>query len=353
MSSKVTNKRNIHNIITKKLCIPLRKSVLMFIIVIHTISLPIFDFDKNHNGNNRASAQSAATVSGIVVTLEPPFPIPGSAVKVKMETYQFEMDTADISWYYNNKKIDGGIGKHIIEIKYPNLGETADIRVVATVNSSQNYVGGKRLGGSTVNLLYEPINTHTPIWYHGSPLTAEGGKVKLYAEAYLYSNGKRIDTDNLVYNWTINEEPNTDISGLGKNNAIITLDPILGEAFVQLTVKSLDGIFESKVSTRITGNSPSLKLYYNNNTVLPKYIDYSLTVDRGEIVIIAEPFNSLIDKGNGYLWTINSVPSNNNTNVLTVRRGEKTAGTVSLNVNFENKDRLFQSADFSGIIDYK
>ena len=270
-----------------------------------------------------------------------------------METYQFDTDTADISWYYNNKKIDGGIGKKTIEIKYPSLGETADIRVVATVNSSQNYVGGKRLGGATVNLIYQPIDTYTPIWYKGSPLTAEGGKVKLYAEAYLYSNGKRIDTDNLVYNWTINEEPTSEISGLGKNTAIITLDPILGEAFVQLTVKSLDGIFETKTSTRITGNSPTLKLYYNAGNVLPKFLDYSLSMQTGEMSVIAEPFNSLINKGNNYIWVINSVPSSNNTNILTIRRGERTSGTVNFSVNFENKDFLFQGADFSGIIDYK
>ncbi len=332
MTSKLTNKRKLY----------IKSIFVLSLIIINILYAPI-----------RASAQSSATVSGIVIALDPPFPIPGSSVKVKMETYQFDTDTADISWYYNNKKIDGGIGKKTIEIKYPSLGETADIRVVATVNSSQNYVGGKRLGGATVNLIYQPIDTYTPIWYKGSPLTAEGGKVKLYAEAYLYSNGKRIDTDNLVYNWTINEEPTSEISGLGKNTAIITLDPILGEAFVQLTVKSLDGIFETKTSTRITGNSPTLKLYYNAGNVLPKFLDYSLSMQTGEMSVIAEPFNSLINKGNNYIWVINSVPSSNNTNILTIRRGERTSGTVNFSVNFENKDFLFQGADFSGIIDYK
>ncbi len=302
--------------------------------------------------NYKALAQSP-TLSGIIINLEPSYPIPGSIVKLKMETYQFDMDTADISWYYNNKKIDSGIGKKIIEIKYPLLGETADIKVVATINNINNYVAGKKLGGSTINLIYEPINSYTPIWYRGSAQPAEGGKVKLYAEAYLYSNSKRIDSENLIYNWTINEEPLDKISGLGKSTAIIDLDPILGEAFVQLVVKSLDGMHENKTSIRIVANNPVLKVYYNNNDVLPKYLDYTLNMPRSEMTVIAEAFNSLVNSGNNYLWTINSVPSTNNTNILTIRRAERTSGTVNFNVNFENKDRLFQSAEFKGIIDYK
>ena len=325
------------------------RSVVITLIIIGISYVPVFDFK---NENNIASAQSA-TVNGIVISVDPPYPIPGSIVKIKMETYQFDMETADISWYYNTKKIDSGIGKGAIEIKYPSLGETADIRVVATINSSQNFVGGKRLGGSTVSLIYQPIDTYTPIWYRGAPMTAEGGKVKLYAEAYLYSNGKRIDSANLVYNWTINEEPMSTISGAGKEIAIITLDPILGEAFVQLTVKSLDGVFETKTSTRITGNSPTLKLYYNNSDLLPKHLDYSLSMQIGEMSIIAEPFNSLIDINDNFLWTINSIPSPNRSKILTIRRGDRTAGIVSFGVNFENKNKLFQSGDFSGIIDYK
>ncbi len=313
-------------------------------------TLSIFNF---HNYKNKALAQSP-TLSGIVINLEPSYPIPGSTVKLKMETYQFDMDTADISWYYNNKKIDSGIGKKTIEIKYPNLGETADLRVVATINNTTNYVAGKKLGGSTINLIYEPINSYTPIWYRGSAEAAEGGKVKLFAEAYLYSNGKRINNDNLIYNWTINEEPINNISGLGKSTAVIDIDPILGEAFVQLVVKSLDGIYDSKTSIRITANKPILKVYYNNNDTFPKYLNYALTMLRNEMTIVAEPFNSLIESSsNNYLWTVNDVPSTNQNKILTVRRGEKTSGTVNFGINFENKDKLFQSAEFKGIIDYK
>lgn len=326
----------------------IKRGAILASIVICTLSISNFN-----NYKNKALAQSP-TLSGIIINIDPNYPIPGSSVKVKMETYQFDMDTADISWYYNNKKIDGGIGKKTIEIKYPNLGEIADIRVVATINKTTNYVAGKKLGGSTINLIYEPINSYTPIWYRGSAETAEGGKVKLFAEAYLYSNNKRIDSDNLIYNWTINEEPINTISGLGKNTATIDIDPILGEAFVQLTVKSLDGIYENKTSARITANNPTLKVYYNNNDTFPKYLDYTLYMLRNEMIILAEPFNSLIDGSiNNYLWTLNGVPSANQTKTLTMRRGENTSGIINFNINFENKDKLFQSAEFKGIIDYK
>lgn len=295
--------------------------------------------------------KAQATLSGIVITTTPAYPIPDSNVTVNLETYQFDSDIANIDWYYNDKLIESGIGKKSINIKYPSLGQVAKVRVVARIND-RNYVGGTQFGGSTVNILYEPINSYTPAWYAGSAIPAEGGKVKLYAEAYLYSNGKIIPRENLIYNWYINEEPQPNISGLGQSSPIIELDPIMGEAYVELKVKSLDGFYETNSSVRITPSAPELLVYYDNHDVFPLIMDYYYTMNANQIIINAEPFNAWIDKNNKYYWTLNGIPANNNSKVLPVRRSEN-KGQVDFNISFENKGILFQSGSQHKIINFE
>ena len=295
----------------------------------------------------------AQTLNGIVITLNPEYPIPGSTVKVTLETYQFDVETAKISWYIDNKLIDEGVGKKTIELKYPDLGVTSKLKVVAAINGDQNYVGGKVFGGATVNLLYEPINSYTPAWYQGGTLPAEGGKVKLYAEAYLYSNKKQIPSENLIYAWTINEEPVPNISGMGKSSPIIDLDPIVGEAYVQLVVKSIDGIYEARTSMRVTPVEPSLKLYYLNDEVFPHFMSYTYKMKRAETVLSAEPFYTTIDKNIKYTWTVNSIPSTNRSKVFSIRRPVSNNGQVDFSLDFNNNDRLFQQGSYNGIISFE
>ena len=301
--------------------------------------------------SHHTQAQSA-NLNGVVINTSPEYPIPSSAVVIKMETYQFDSDIADISWYYNSKLIDRGIGKKQIEIKYPSLGVTAEIRVVATIGGAngQNFTGGRILGGATVNLLYAPIDSYKPIWYAGATYPAEGGRVKMYAEAYLYSGGKSISPDNLIYSWNINEDPQPTISGLGKRSPIIDLDPIVGESYITVTVKSIDGLYETKASTRVIPVSPALHIYHNSSTVYPTHISYDYTMTNAESTLIAEPFNALVDKGMSYFWSVDGLLSTQSNKTFTVRRSERSRGQVNITTIYSNDKKLYQEGKYNGII---
>ncbi len=300
---------------------------------------------------NNTLAQSASLHS-VVITIDPEYPIPGSMVKIKFETYQFDTDVADIVWYYNGKPIDKGIGKKQIEIKYPSLGVTAEIRAVATLGGvgGQNFTGGRVLGGSTVNLLYTPIDSYKPVWYGGASYPAEGGQVKMYAEAYLYSEGKQIPTDNLIYNWNINEDPQPSLSGMGKKTAIIEMDPIVGEAYVTVTVKSLDGIYEAKTSARVIPITPSLHIYYNSNTVYPTHVNYDYIMKSAETMLSAEPFNALIDRDMKYSWSVNSILANSTAKTFIMRRPASSHGQVNIHIEYNNDKKLYQTGIYNGVI---
>ena len=316
--------------------------VIISIFIVATIGCLSFD---------NVYAQSA-NLNGVIITTDPEYPIPASTVKVKMETYQFDTDVADIVWYYNGKQIDRGIGKKQIEIKYPKLGTVVEIRAVATLGGAggQNFSGGRILGGSTVNLLYTPIDSYSPAWYAGASLPAEGGKVKMYAEAYLYSNGKHIPADNLIYNWNINEEPQSQMSGIGKKTAIIDMDPIVGEAYVTVTVKSLDGLYETKSAARVIPVSPSLYIYINSDTVYPTHVDYDYTMHSAETMMSAEPFNALIDKDIKYSWSINGILANSTAKTFSMRRPAVARGQVNIHIDYNNDKKLYQTATYNGII---
>ena len=296
-----------------------------------------------------ALAQNSV-LNGLVININPEYPIPNSLVKIKLETYQFDTDVANISWYYNDSLIDSGIGKKEIEIKYPPLGITAKVRVVATMSNGQNYAGGRVLGGSTVNLLYTPIDSYKPAWYEGMSLPAEGGKVKVYAEAYLYSNNKKIPSENLIYNWTINDDPQPTMSGMGKRTSIIDMDPILGELYVEVVVKSLDGIYEAKSSTRISPQSPKLHIYYDDKALFPTHLNYDYIMKSPETMLVAEPYNSLIHKDVKYSWQINGILANSISKAFTMRRPDKAKGQVNININYNNSNKLYQDDTYSGVI---
>ena len=329
----------------------MKKDLVSFVNIFVIISIFFIVITISCLSFNKVYAQSA-NLNGIVITTDPEYPIPASTVKVKMETYQFDTDVADIVWYYNGKQIDRGIGKKQIEIKYPKLGIIAEIRAVATLGGSggQNFAGGRMLGGSTINLLYTPIDSYKPAWYTGASMPAEGGKVKMYAEAYLYSNGKQIPADNLIYNWNINEDPQSQLSGLGKKTAIIDMDPIVGEAYVTVTVKSIDGLYETKSATRVIPVSPSLYIYYNSNTVFPTHIDYDYTMHSAETMISAEPFNALIDKDIKYSWTVNGLLANSTAKTFIIRRPTVARGQVNMRIDYNNDKKLYQTATYNGVI---
>lgn len=313
--------------------------VLFFVVL-------FFTFDKQL----RVEAQA---LNGVVINLNPSYPVPGSVVTANMETYMFDSDIANITWYYDDKKIDSGIGKKSIQIKYPPLGITAKLRVVASINSQQNYVGGKLLGGSTVSLTYAPIDSSAPIWYQGHRDPAEGGKVKMYAEAYLYVNNKLIPSDNLIYNWTIDEEPMQSISGLGKSTPIINLDPVTGEAYIQLTVKSIDGTYEAKTAVRITPKSPSMMIYRYGDEVFPSTIPYFYNTNSRDLTLIAETYNALPSPISSFLWSLGSVPATTRGRVYGLKVETDKSGQINLDIEFTNPSKLFQTATDRHIINFQ
>lgn len=319
------------------------KSFVVFVLFFVVL---FFSFNKD----NHVEAQA---LNGVVINLDPSYPVPGAMVTANMETYMFDSDIANIVWYYNDKKIDSGIGKKSIQIKYPPLGVTAKLRVVATINNSQNYVGGKLLGGSTVSLTYAPIDSSAPIWYQGPRDAAEGGKVKMYAEAYLFVNGKLIPADNLIYNWTIDEEPMNAISGIGKSTPIINLDPITGEAYIQLTVKSIDGTYEAKTAVRVTPKSPTILIYRYGDEVFPSTIPYFYNTSSRDITLIAETFTALPSPLSSFLWSLGGIPSNSRGRVYSLKVETSKSGQIDLNLEFTNPNKLFQSAEDRHIINFQ
>jgi hypothetical protein len=201
-----------------------------------------------------------------------------------------------------------------------------------------------------VALIYE-ADSYIPPFYKGKGLFNQEGTVRFVALPNMTAaNGTRLNPNNLIYKWIINDTVQGSMSGYGRNSFVYKSGILGGKVKVEVEVSSTDGKTKGR-GLMISSPQDSEVLIYEKNPLFGilynkelSYTDFRLQ-DK-EITLKTEPFSLSTTNGSGltYRWSINggAIPVPENQNYVTLRNSTGQQGTSLINVLVNNPTHILQ-----------
>lgn len=177
--------------------------------------------------NNTAQAQGFQLYSAddILVETIPNVPGPNELVKIKINSFSFNLNNYYVAWFRNGNQEAAGYGTRDFEFRTGDTGEITNITIVVDFEG-QVFRKELRFAPSQVDLLWEATDAYIPPFYKGKALPLKQGSVKVTAipETLLIEPN---DAPKLIYYWDKNYERQVAKSGFGKQSFEFTTD-VLG-----------------------------------------------------------------------------------------------------------------------------
>lgn len=299
-------------------------------------------------------AQSIPGISNpVTISLIPENPRPNDSVTVTIQSFSVDLDAALITWIVNGKKVASAVGQKTYSLNAGALGSISRVDVSATspgISVTESVI----IRPADVSLLWES-DTYTPPFYRGKALHSYNGFFRITAIPELMgSNGKLIDSKDLIYTWKKNGTIVADSSGYGKNQFVSSQTSYLREG-EDVTVE-VSAPRDSLVASRSITIRPIVPkvLFYEKNGLYGELYNKAITsrfaLDVDEVTLTVEPyFFSISDKrasNMSYVWKLNGreVPDFTDENEITLRREDDQAGRSELSVVLQNRNKLLQGA---------
>ena len=160
----------------------------------------------------------------IFVETTPKIPGPNEEVKLKLNSYSFNLNNYYIAWFENGERKSADYGNRDYIFTTGNSGEVTNITAVVEYEN-QVFRKELRFAPSQVNLLWEVTDAYVPPFYKGKALPIQQSQIKITAipETLLIEPS---DAPNLIYYWDRNYTRQQSGSGFGKQSFEFTADPL-------------------------------------------------------------------------------------------------------------------------------
>lgn len=297
-------------------------------------------------------AKIGAIGGDFFVVFQPENPAPNSPVTVKLKSFQFDVNRASIIWEVDEKITAGGMSEKTIQLISPDLGRTKKITAYVTtaddLQTSQSFI----LNGSDLDFLWEAI-TSVPAGYKGKALAAAGSTVRVSAIPYLFKDGKKLFSENLIYEWSLDFTRKINDSGAGKDSFVFSLDNNKNHTVVlKVSDRSETISFEKGFTISGEDTLPEILFYEEHPLEGPIYrraLSNEINLRAGDLALRAEPFYfSRENIANlSYKWEMNnkSLAAGENPRILNLLAPTQGAGKTTIEVVIKHPDKFLQFAD--------
>ncbi|MDQ5931115.1 MAG: hypothetical protein QG674_281 [Patescibacteria group bacterium] len=227
---------------------------------------------------------SQALPLDISISTIPTEPKPGQTVSARVESFGMDLNSSNISWFYNGKNIGSGLGKTSVSFIAPNSSSVAELSVSAT-GSAGSAQASLTIRSASVDVIWEAIDSYVPPFYKGKALAPVGGRIKVTAVPSITA------PKSLSYYWKYNGNAVPGQSGTNKNSLTIKTDVLSGNE--NFSVDTRGGSFSGSGSTGVTLREPETLVYQKING----FIDYSkgstrdVYISAPGVTLRTEPFN--------------------------------------------------------------
>jgi len=282
--------------------------------------------------------------------LDPENPGPYEQVTVTLSSYDFDVNSADITWKIDNKIASAGPGVKQIKLTTTAVGTFNNVSVVAKLADGQIFQASMNVSPSSVALLWESPEGFTPPFYEGRTLPAEGALVRVTAIPQMTSYGKIVTPADISYSWYKNDEYIESASGRGKQATDINLEYLSDSTIVKVLAVAPDRTSATK-SITIYPHIIS-PLFYLNDPILGTDLTRAITQrfeTTKDFTLRFIPYFFSLNNGAGdgatFAWSLDGLPIDTQDNMtINLRPKENTFGSRTLGVSIENTKRILQNA---------
>lgn len=295
-------------------------------------------------------AQTPTPIDGVSISIDPEVPAPGKQAIVKLESYNTDLNSANIVWQVDNKIVSEGVGITKLNIVAPPIGKVISIFALITTAEGNEVKKGINIKSSDTDLIWESEGFIPPL-YEGKAHFSYQNKIKIIAIPHIKGSGDiEADPKTLAYKWTVNNRVMKNQSGYGKQ-VLILKDELPVDLSVQVEIISRDGNQKSVAGMELKPGDPTLS-FYEDNPLYGVYYNKSLSgnvrLKNNEISILAVPyyFSKIKDVDISRVWSINNIEQQDikNNNSITLRTSPDSEGSSNISLEIRGVNDILQGA---------
>ncbi len=241
----------------------IKKTILLFAICYLLFAIPTlaqFDLPTNQLPNLNMKPTLSLTSSPLT-------PQPNSIITVTANLLGIiNVNNSDYTWFLNSvrQKEASGPNKNILTFQAGNLGAVHKVSVSILMPSGDNLSDSISLTVSDFDLTWG-ASSQAPASYRGKLLPTQNSIIGLSALPFIYRPGTKtlINSNNLIFNWTVDDKFSTGNSGIGKSDFIFRVNDFAGVSkSVQLEIKTPDNAVSLIKNAAIPIVRPQTLIYF-------------------------------------------------------------------------------------------
>ena len=274
----------------------------------------------------------------------PEVPGPQTQVTIEAQGVGGFLGDTQVTWRQDGVVTKQGAGESRYTFTTKALGKTTTVQVTIASQTQGTFTRTFTFNPSALNLVWE-ADTTVPPFYTGKALWSAGSPLRIVALPVVYAGGNRVAASALSYQWSLNDEPQPNKSGLGR-----AAFAFIGDQFSNRENISVDAYYGAALVAHgeitVSAAAPALVLYQRDalrGLVLDTAFPSSISLLGKEITVQAQPFYfSGPDYRSGnvtYAWQLNGGDATGpeaNAGILTLRQTGSGEGSAQINVTLQN-----------------
>lgn len=289
----------------------------------------------------------------VTISTIPDSPKPGEVFTIKANSLSVDLDKSDISWSINGNNAAKAFGQKEIQTTMPYGNQAILIEVSIRSVSGETFYTKKTFSPKRLILVVEAADSYVPYWYGGKAEVAKGGSAKIYAYTEIYSGNRKLRPSELVYKWSVRDEPAQSQSGPGRDTLMYRMLDEYGDSIpVSVSVSPIENSEEISETTNINTYNPEVLMYLgdeNGDQISKTTLKNGAALSSKTFSIISEPFFFSTDysktKNIEYVWEVNgNTQSDSSNGVRFFKLSEGTTGAVTIESKIKHISRIFQEA---------
>jgi len=308
------------------------------------------------SGTQKTHAQIIPTAgpNNINIALTPEHPSPYTDITVKLESFFFRMDLANIVWMENGSRKSGGPGVTTFKTKTGGVGERTEIEAIINIAGYDIIRKSISISPSDIDILWESPDTYVPPFYRGKSLPTRESKIRVTAIPVVKNRlGETLRHNNLSYMWKRDRKAAQNDSGFGKTGYTFRNLMLNRNENIDVTISSQDG-YTGSGTTTIPIFEPKILLYPENEEGVVNYLQSLNTrsqTQKFNLGIRAVPYFFAIDPAGklgsvSYEWKVGKeiIPAQNKETADSMLLTAYKSGNTPISVSVQNDKWLFQEA---------
>jgi hypothetical protein len=329
----------------------INKSSLQKLIVFLFACVYIFGFTNYEN-----KSHAAGNFDSVDIRMNPESPGPQEEVTISLNSFSFNINKAETSVYLNNKFVKKAIGLKVFKFTTSGLGKESLLRFDILQNDGEMVTEEVLIVPTSVSLVYEISNPHTPSGYLGKSTAISNSALTIHAfPNFVNTSGKKLNKDSLVYTWYKNFNIEAKSSGFAKSTYVIDrLDAFPRETFISVKVSSLDGSIYNNSQIVFNPQKSEIEFYLLDNTMpfsFKNIANPNIFSFYSDTRILAVPYfmNDIDSKKAQYSWIIggkeysHTEDSKRNEILLVNGSSDSFVSSIDISLQINNRYRILQS----------